>query len=98
MKMEIHYKKATEPKDQRSLNNLIKVVDMIFTDCGFTKKDGDFYIGNNDKNDYAHFGMVFQQLHDWKTFLKCVDVWNFYDEHGEAEDFAAPSKKSAGVL
>lgn len=97
MKMEIRYKKVTEPKDQRSLNNLIKVVDMIFADCGITKKDGNFYIGNDDKNDYAHFGMVFQALNDWNIFLESVDVWNFYDEYGEAEDFAARIKKEAGL-
>lgn len=98
MKMEIRYKPVANNSDQQTLDNLRAIVDMIFADCGFTQKEGDFYIGNNDKDDYAHFGMVFGQLNNWKIFLKSVDVWKFYDEYGDAEDFATPSKKRAGVL
>lgn len=93
MKMEIRYKPVTNKSDQQALDNLRAIIDMIFADCGFTKKEGDFYIGNNDKDDYAHFGMVFDKLNDWKIFLKSVDVWKFYDEYGNAEDFAVRSKK-----
>lgn len=97
MKMEIRYKEATEPKDKRALDNLINVVDELFKRCGIVNKDGDFYIGNDDAHDYARFGMVFGELNDWKVFLKHVNVWNFYDEHGEVEDFSTPSKQKVGM-
>ena len=99
MKMEIRYKKAENEREQRSLNNLIKVVDGIFRDCGISKKEGNHvYIGNGDEHDYARFGMVFGELNDWKAFLKNIEVWKLYNESGEPEDFGTPSKRKAGIL
>ena len=86
-------------REQRSLNNLIKVVDGIFRDCGISKKEGNHvYIGNGDEHDYARFGMVFGELNDWKAFLKNIEVWKLYNESGEPEDFGTPSKRKAGIL
>lgn len=99
MKMEIRYKKAENEREQRSLNNLIKVVDGIFRDCGISKKEGNHvYIGNGDEHDYARFGMVYEALNGWIAFLKRVEIWNFHNEYGELEDFATSCKEKAGIL
>ena len=69
MKMEIRYKKAESEREQCSLNNLIKVVDGIFKDCGIPRKEGNHvYIGNGDEHDYARFGMVYEALNGWIAF------------------------------
>ena len=99
MKMEIRYKKAESEREQRSLNNLIKVVAGIFRDCGISKKEGNHvYIGNGDEHDYARFGMVYEALNGWIAFLKRVEIWNFHNEYGESEDFATSCKEKAGIL
>lgn len=99
MKMEIRYNEPANSKDQRSLDNLVRVVDELFKSYGLSKKEGEhIYIGNNDEHDYARFVMVFNELNGWKTFLKHVDVWNFYNEHGETEDFVMLSRRKAVAL
>lgn len=71
MKMEIRYKKAESEREQCSLNNLIKVVDGIFKDCGIPRKEGNhLYIGNGDEHDYARFGMVYEALKWVDCFFK----------------------------
>ncbi len=99
MKMEIHYREATNPKDQRSLDNLIRVVDELFKRCGIPNKEKEHvYVGNGDVHDYERFGMVFSELYDWKAFLKYVDVWNFYNEYSEAENFLTLNSQKVAAL
>ena len=97
MKMEIRYKEVTDEDEQQALNNLKEVIDQLFVRFGISNKEGNFYIGNNDAHDYARFGMVFEALSDWRVFLKCVEVWNFYNEHGVVENFGIVCKKKVGV-
>ncbi len=97
MKMEICYKEATDKNDQQQLDNVKDVIYKLLIRLGLPDKDGNFYIGNNYTHDYAHFGMVFEVLNNWTVFLKRVEIWNFYDEYGEVEDFASTCKQKAGM-
>lgn len=97
MKMEISYKKANDEEERTKINAIKKIIDEAFCTVGITQKENDMYIGNGDEKDYTAFTRVAVSLIDYVGFLEYIDKWLYYDEHGNAEDYADFFKRKAGI-
>ena len=75
MKMKVSYKTPETPKEQRTLNIVMRAIEETFNSAGITKRDGDMYIGNGDDRDYAAFGKAAIALMQEVSLLKYIDEW-----------------------
>lgn len=98
MKMEISYKKAVDEEEQKKIDAVKRIIDEAFCTVGIDKKENDMYIGNGDGKDYTAFTKVAVSLIDYVGFLKYIDKWLYYDEHGNVEDYADFFKRKAGII
>lgn len=91
LKQEIRFdEEKIKEKGLHKLDRIMEILDKAFLQYGFRKEvydDGTIcYLGNNHKDDFAHFGGLIMTLEEKEWFMPYLDKWLWYNSNGQLDE------------